>query len=37
MQNRESFVSYWQTPIQHGMTMGELAKMFNDERGITPS
>ncbi len=32
--NRESFVSYWQTPIQHGMTMGELAKMFNTERGI---
>ena len=32
--NRESFVSYWQTPIQHGMTIGELAKMFNTERGI---
>jgi uncharacterized protein YbbC (DUF1343 family) len=32
--NRESFVSYWQTPVQHGMTMGELAKMFNQERGI---
>jgi uncharacterized protein YbbC (DUF1343 family) len=32
--NRESFVSYWQTPVQHGMTMGELAKMFNHERGI---
>jgi uncharacterized protein YbbC (DUF1343 family)/CubicO group peptidase (beta-lactamase class C family) len=31
---RESFVSYWQTPIQHGMTIGELAKMFNAERGI---
>jgi uncharacterized protein YbbC (DUF1343 family) len=31
---RESFVSYWQTPIQHGMTMGELAKLFNAERGI---
>jgi uncharacterized protein YbbC (DUF1343 family) len=31
---RESFVSYWQTPIQHGMTTGELAKMFNVERGI---
>jgi uncharacterized protein YbbC (DUF1343 family)/CubicO group peptidase (beta-lactamase class C family) len=31
---RESFVSYWQTPIQHGMTMGELAKMFNTERRI---
>jgi uncharacterized protein YbbC (DUF1343 family)/CubicO group peptidase (beta-lactamase class C family) len=36
-ENRESFVSYWQTPIQHGMTMGELAKMFNDERDIHAS
>ncbi len=32
--SRESFVSYWQTPIQHGMTVGELAKMFNAERRI---
>jgi uncharacterized protein YbbC (DUF1343 family)/CubicO group peptidase (beta-lactamase class C family) len=32
---RESFVSYWQTPVRHGMTMGELAKMFNAERGIS--
>jgi uncharacterized protein YbbC (DUF1343 family)/CubicO group peptidase (beta-lactamase class C family) len=31
---RESFVSYWQTPIRHGMTIGELAKMFNAERSI---
>jgi len=31
---RESFVSYWQTPVRHGMTMGELAKMFNSERRI---
>src|SRR5208282_4917240 len=31
---RESFVSYWQTPVRHGMTMGELAKMFNAERKI---
>jgi uncharacterized protein YbbC (DUF1343 family) len=31
---RESFVSYWQTPVRHGMTMGELARMFNAERGI---
>jgi uncharacterized protein YbbC (DUF1343 family) len=31
---RESFVSYWQTPVQHGMTIGELSKMFNAERGI---
>ncbi|WP_348262040.1 DUF1343 domain-containing protein [Telmatobacter sp. DSM 110680] len=31
---RESFVSYGQTPIRHGMTMGELARMFNVERAI---
>ena len=31
---RESFVSYWQTPVQHGMTIGELARMFNTERNI---
>ncbi len=31
---KESFVSYWQTPVRHGMTVGELAKMFNTERGI---
>lgn len=31
---RASFVDYWQTPIRHGMTMGELARMFNAERGI---
>jgi uncharacterized protein YbbC (DUF1343 family)/CubicO group peptidase (beta-lactamase class C family) len=31
---RESFVSYWRTPIRHGMTIGELAKMFNVERKI---
>ena len=28
---RASFVSYWHTPIRHGMTMGELARMFNGE------
>jgi uncharacterized protein YbbC (DUF1343 family)/CubicO group peptidase (beta-lactamase class C family) len=31
---RGSFVGYWQTPIRHGMTIGELAKMFNEERGL---
>ncbi|HEU5352752.1 MAG TPA: exo-beta-N-acetylmuramidase NamZ domain-containing protein [Terracidiphilus sp.] len=31
---RESFVSYWQTPARHGMTLGELARMFNAERRI---
>ena len=32
--NRSSFVSYWQTPIRHGMTAGELARMFNAEQNI---
>jgi uncharacterized protein YbbC (DUF1343 family)/CubicO group peptidase (beta-lactamase class C family) len=31
---RESFVNYFPLPVRHGMTMGELAKMFNGERGI---
>jgi uncharacterized protein YbbC (DUF1343 family)/CubicO group peptidase (beta-lactamase class C family) len=31
---RESFVSYWRIPVRHGMTMGELARMFNAERGL---
>ncbi len=31
---RESFVSYWKTPVRHGMTVGELARMFNGERAI---
>ena len=30
----ESFTNYWTVPVRHGMTMGELAKMFNTERGI---
>ncbi len=30
----ENFVSYWQVPVRHGMTLGELAQMFNAERGI---
>jgi uncharacterized protein YbbC (DUF1343 family)/CubicO group peptidase (beta-lactamase class C family) len=30
----ESFTNYWTMPVRHGMTMGELAKMFNAERGI---
>jgi uncharacterized protein YbbC (DUF1343 family)/CubicO group peptidase (beta-lactamase class C family) len=32
--DKQSFVSYWQTPVRHGMTVGELAKMFNFERHI---
>jgi uncharacterized protein YbbC (DUF1343 family)/CubicO group peptidase (beta-lactamase class C family) len=31
---RESFVGYGQTPVRHGMTVGELARMFNAERKI---
>ncbi len=31
---RESFVNYFPVPVRHGMTMGELAKMFNTERNI---
>jgi uncharacterized protein YbbC (DUF1343 family)/CubicO group peptidase (beta-lactamase class C family) len=30
----ESFVSYWQLPVRHGMTVGELAQFFNGERSI---
>jgi uncharacterized protein YbbC (DUF1343 family) len=31
---RETFTDYWTVPVRHGMTIGELAKMFNAERGI---
>jgi uncharacterized protein YbbC (DUF1343 family)/CubicO group peptidase (beta-lactamase class C family) len=31
---RESFVGYWRTPVRHGMTIGELARIFNGERAI---
>jgi len=30
----ESFTNYWTLPVRHGMTMGELAKMFNVEKNI---
>src|SRR5438445_9203143 len=30
----ESFTNYAPVPIRHGMTLGELAKMFNQERNI---
>jgi uncharacterized protein YbbC (DUF1343 family)/CubicO group peptidase (beta-lactamase class C family) len=30
----ESFTNYFELPVRHGMTMGELAKLFNSERGI---
>lgn len=31
---RESFTNYFSVPVRHGMTMGELAKMFNAERHL---
>src|SRR6185369_6120839 len=31
---RSAFVAYWQTPLRHGMTVGELAKMFNAEQKL---
>jgi len=31
---KENFNNYWTVPIRHGMTIGELAKMFNAERNI---
>jgi len=31
---RESFTNYFPEPVRHGMTLGELAKMFNTERHI---
>lgn len=31
---KENFTNYWTVPIRQGMTMGELAKMFNAERNI---
>ncbi len=33
-EGHESFTNYTSIPIRHGMTFGELAKMFNAERGI---
>jgi uncharacterized protein YbbC (DUF1343 family) len=30
----QSFVNYHPVPVRHGMTMGELAKMFNTEKKI---
>jgi uncharacterized protein YbbC (DUF1343 family)/CubicO group peptidase (beta-lactamase class C family) len=32
--SRESFTNYWTVPVRHGMTIGELAKMFNTERNL---
>jgi len=32
--DRLSFIAYHQIPVRHGMTVGELAQMFNKDRGI---
>jgi len=32
--DQESFVAYGETPVRHGMTVGELARMYNAERHI---
>jgi uncharacterized protein YbbC (DUF1343 family)/CubicO group peptidase (beta-lactamase class C family) len=31
---KESFVAYHRLPVRHGLTVGELATLFNAERGI---
>ena len=31
---QESFINYYALPVRHGMTMGELAKLFNEEKHI---
>jgi len=33
-EGRESFVNLFPVPVRHGMTLGELAKMFNGERHL---
>jgi uncharacterized protein YbbC (DUF1343 family) len=33
-EGRESFTNYFPVPVRHGMTLGELAKMFDTERHI---
>ena len=33
-EGHESFVNYFPVPVRHGMTLGELATMFNAERKI---
>lgn len=29
-----SFIGVWNIPLRYGMTIGELAKLFNDEAGF---
>lgn len=31
---KQSFVAYHNIPLRHGMTVGELARMFNEEKGF---
>jgi uncharacterized protein YbbC (DUF1343 family) len=31
---RESFTGYFSLPVRHGMTVGELARLFNGEKGL---
>jgi uncharacterized protein YbbC (DUF1343 family)/CubicO group peptidase (beta-lactamase class C family) len=31
---QESYVNYYPLPVRHGMTIGELAKLFNEEKHI---
>src|SRR5207248_2919451 len=31
---RESFIAYHALPVRHGMTLGELARLYNDERKL---
>jgi uncharacterized protein YbbC (DUF1343 family) len=31
---KESFIGYHRLPVRHGMTVGELARMFNTERNL---
>ncbi len=33
-EGKESFTNYWTVPVRHGMTIGELAKMFSTERNL---
>lgn len=34
LHGEESFIAWHSLPVRHGMTVGELARMFNDERHI---
>jgi uncharacterized protein YbbC (DUF1343 family) len=34
LQGEESFTGWHKIPVRHGMTVGELARLFNEERGL---